>query len=124
LEERRRLVLIIDDDASGAQLVATLLEFEGFDTLQPANWDDPVLDVELQKPNVVLIDVRLRGRSGFDLLKRIRGHPDPEIAGLPVIMMSAEDHHVESRRSGADGFLSKPFNVPAMLEIVHQVGGG
>jgi DNA-binding response OmpR family regulator len=119
-----RTVLVIDDDASGAQLVATLLELEGYRAIQPSNWDEPLHDLEGQHPSLVLIDVRLHGKSGFELLNQIRNHVDPEVARIPVIMMSAEDHYLQSQRDGANGFLSKPFNVPAMLEIVRTTGGG
>jgi two-component system OmpR family response regulator len=124
LARQGRDVLIIDDDSSGALLVATLLELEGYQAIQPANWDEPLHDLESQYPCLVIIDVRLRGKSGFDLLNQIRNHADPEVAKMPVIMMSAEDHSLQSQRDGANGFLSKPFNVPAMLEIVRNVGGG
>jgi DNA-binding response OmpR family regulator len=124
LEGQGRLVLIIDDDASGAQLVATLLELEGYRTAQPADWDDPLQDLDALHPCLILMDVRLHGKSGFDLLKRVRNHSDPGMASTPVIMMSAEDHYLQSRREGANGFLSKPFNVPAMLQLVRDTGGG
>jgi len=123
-DEPCRTVLVIDDDASGAQLVATLLELEGYRAIQVSDWDEPLQDLEAQHPSLALIDVRLHGKSGFDLLSQIRNHPDPEVAGIPVIMMSAEDHYLQSQRDGANGFLSKPFNVPAMLEIVRNTGGG
>jgi len=124
MDGQGRKVLVIDDDVMGAQLVATLLELEGFQAIQPANWGDPLQDIEKHHPSLAIIDVRLRGKSGFDLLRQIREHSDPEVANMPVIMMSAEDHHNQSRQNGADGFLSKPFNVPAMFEIIRETGGG
>lgn len=124
LEEQSRTVLIIDDDAMGVRLLVTLLEFEDYAGFQPENWDNPVADVEARRPSLVLIDVRLRTRSGFDVLEEIRAHPDPEVANTPVFMMSAEDYRIQSQRAGADGFLLKPFDVNVLFDVVREKGRG
>jgi DNA-binding response OmpR family regulator len=124
LEEQSRTVLIIDDDAMGARLLVTLLELEDYTGFQPQDWDNPVVDVEAHRPSLVLIDVRLRSRSGFDVLEEVRAHPDPEVASTPVFMMSAEDYRIESQRAGADGFLHKPFDVNILFDVVRKKGKG
>ena len=85
-------VFIVDDDPSGASLLATLLGMEGHQAFPAKNWREPLVELVERRPNVVLVDVRLWSRSGFDLLKQIREHQDPEVARTPVLMMSAEDH--------------------------------
>jgi DNA-binding response OmpR family regulator len=120
----RPTVLIVDDDMMGTELLITLLRIEGFEAFQPENWHDPLHDIKMRRPNLVIIDVRLRSRSGFDLLSQIRAHPDAAVAGTPVIMMSAEDYTIQSKRAGADGFVSKPFDLPAMLDVVRSTKGG
>jgi DNA-binding response OmpR family regulator len=117
-------ILIIDDDPSGAQLLSTLLEMQGYRTFQPEAWDNPVKDVEQHRPKMVIIDVRLRTRSGFDLLEQIRKHPEPEVAGTPVLMMSVENYRTRSRQAGAAGFIAKPFDLEALLATIHQIEEG
>jgi DNA-binding response OmpR family regulator len=118
IEKQGEQVLIIDDDPHGARLLCTLLSMEGLCPFEIEDWGNPLGDVEKHRPSMVIVDVRLRTRSGFDLLDQIRAHPDPSVASTIVIMMSAEDYRKQSRQAGADGFVAKPFDVPAMLEII------
>ena len=89
VESEAQRILIVDDDPMGVRLLTTLLEMEGLMTLQLEDWTNPLSDVEKHHPSLVLVDVRLRRRSGFDLLSQIREHPDPDVARVPVVMMSA-----------------------------------
>ena len=117
-------ILIVDDDAIGGQLLITLLDMEGFEAFLPQDWDDPLRDVECQRPFLVIIDVHLRNRNGFDLLAQIRAHADPQVARTAVLMMSAEDYRLQSKRAGADGFVEKPFDLPALYAAVRECKGG
>jgi DNA-binding response OmpR family regulator len=119
-----RKVLIVDDDPSGAQFLETLLRFEGYEAVQPQKWHDPIRDVELQKPDLAIIDVHLRTKSGFDLLREIREHPDPEVARTFILMMSVENYQSQSEQGGANGFIAKPFDIAALLRIIRESGEG
>jgi DNA-binding response OmpR family regulator len=116
--------MIVDDDPSGTRLLATLLRLEGYEALQLEDWADPEKDIERQRPDLIIMDVRLRSRSGFDLLAAIRSAPDPVLARTPVLMMSVDDHRVQSRRAGANGFVAKPFDLAALARAIREVEGG
>jgi CheY-like chemotaxis protein len=62
------------------------------------------------------------GRDGFDLLRRIRAHPDAAIARTPVLMMSGMDYRFQCKQAGANGFLLKPFDRMALLEAIRKAG--
>lgn len=114
-------ILIIDDDRAGTQLLSTLLDFEGHRTLALQNWEDPVSDMEQNRPDLVIMDVYLRATNGLDILGQIRMHADPEIANLAVLMMSAEDQHLRSLQAGADGFLVKPFQIETLVRTIREI---
>jgi DNA-binding response OmpR family regulator len=114
-------ILIIDDDPSGTQLLITLLGFEGYEGLKPENWRDLLGDVARLRPDLVLMDVRLRTQDGISLLWGLRAHPDPDVAGIPVLMMSAEDHRKRCLAAGADGFVEKPFDRLQLLETIENI---
>ena len=114
-------ILIIDDDRAGMQLLSTLLDFEGHRTLALENWEEPVGDVERYRPDVIIMDVYLRAKNGLDILGQIREHADPEIANIPVLMMSAEDQHQRSLKAGANAFLEKPFQIEALVSTVREI---
>ena len=124
VENEGAKILIIDDDSNGARLLSTLLSVEGFQPFEPRDWSNPIKEIEESHPDIAIVDVRLRDKSGFDLLDQIRDHPDPGVAHTTVIMMSAEDYRKQSIKAGADGFLAKPFDVPALLDIIQTTEGG
>jgi CheY-like chemotaxis protein len=113
-------VLVIDDDPSGTQLLITLLGFEGHQGYGVENWRDPLHDVEALRPDLVIMDVRLRVTDGFDVLRQIRAHPDPGVAAVPVLMMSAEDVRAQCQIAGADGFVEKPFRLEALMAAIQK----
>ncbi|MEK9164643.1 MAG: response regulator [Chloroflexota bacterium] len=119
---RKRTILIVDDDADVRQLLGTVLAGEdyvlafandGVETLQKA--------AELM-PDLVLLDVMMPVMNGFDTCQRLRA--DPRLAEVPVIMITALDD-LESRvrgiQSGADDFVSKPFEIIELQARVRTV---
>jgi DNA-binding response OmpR family regulator len=114
-------ILIIDDDPSGTQLLITLLGFEGYEGLKPEHWHDLLLDVEEQRPGLVIMDVRLSSRDGVQILRELRAHPVPEVANTPVLMMSAEDHGRRCLDAGANAFMEKPFDRIELLNAIQNI---
>ena len=117
-------ILIIDDDPSGTRLLTTMLGLEGYQPVKLENWEEPIEDLELHRPDLVLMDVYMRTTNGFDLLRRIRAHPDADLARTPVLMMSAEDQYVRCEQEGADGFLEKPFTMRALVQAIRGIEEG
>ena len=121
MENQGERILIIDDDPNGARLLSTLLTMEGYQPFEPEDWSNPLQDVAKLCPSTVIVDVHLRSKSGFDLLGQIRAHPDPAVANTAVIMMSAEDYRKQSKQAGANGFIAKPFDIPALLAMIRTM---
>ncbi len=117
-------ILIIDDDPSGTEMLIALLQLDGHCARRLENWQDPVSDVEKFCPALVIMDVRLRTRNGLDLLNRIRAHSDPDLAQTPVLMISADDYHVQCKQASADGFLLKPFGLQDLSDAVKSIEEG
>jgi DNA-binding response OmpR family regulator len=116
-----RSILIIDDDPAGSQLLMTLLRLEGYQAYQLENWKDPVGDVDRIRPDLVIMDVYLQNRNGFDLLRQLRAHSSLDVARTPVLMISAEDQAARCLRAGANAFLEKPFGVRALMATIHGI---
>jgi len=117
-------ILIIDDDPAGTQLLSTLLTMEGYKPCQLENWKDPVSDVERFRPDLVVLDIYLRTKNGFDLLEELRAHSDSKVAQTPVLMMSAENHGSRCQEAGAEGFLEKPFKIRDLIDGIKQIEKG
>jgi len=112
-------VLIVDDEADIRELVAGVLEDEGFETRLAANSDEALEALATRRPSLVLLDVWLQGSrlDGLELLEEIkRGDPT-----IPVLMISGHgniDTAVAAIRRGAVDFIEKPFESDQLLHIV------
>ncbi|MBN1659764.1 MAG: response regulator [Anaerolineae bacterium] len=114
-------ILVVDDDPSGTNLLITLLGFEGYQGIKPENWADPIEDIARERPDLVMMDVRLMQRDGVEVLRQLRSHPDPGVASTPVLMMSAEDQTRRCRGAGANGFIEKPFDRVKLLQRIESL---
>jgi two-component system OmpR family response regulator len=121
----RHSVLLIEDDPDIARLVKMLLESEGF-AVRVAG-DRAAIVAALSRmplPDLVLLDVMLPDADGFDVLRKIRAHPI--LAGLRVIMLTAKadrDDVMHGLEGGADGYVTKPFDLDRLVEGVNAVLG-
>lgn len=112
-------VLIVDDEADIRELVAGVLEDEGFDTRTAANADDALEALDARRPSLVLLDVWLQGSrlDGLELLDEIKRRD----ATLPVLIISGHgniDTAVAAIRKGAVDFIEKPFEADRLLHLV------
>ena len=113
-------ILVAEDDAPVRRGVVDALTFAGFQVVETERGDD-VLDLLRESPiELVLLDVMLPGREGFDVLEDIRSsHPT-----LPVIMVTArgaENDRVRGLDNGADDYVIKPFSARELIARVEAV---
>ncbi|MFT4011203.1 MAG: MtrAB system response regulator MtrA [Nocardioidaceae bacterium] len=100
-------VLVVDDDAALAEMLTIVLRTEGFDSRVVATGDQALAAFREYRPDVVLLDVMLPGRSGVDVCKDIRAE-----SGVPIVMLTARNDTVDvvvGLESGADDYVVKPF---------------
>ena len=121
----KRYILCIDDDVPLVQILARKLTLDGYDVRTAS--DRQTILAELQKlpsPDLILLDVRMPGMSGFDLLQKVRKHPT--LGSVPVIMLTGEtspENVLRGMTSGADGYVSKPFQFDALAVAIKTVLG-
>ncbi len=111
-------ILLLEDDETMQHLLKTLLEMEGFQVfLQPdSELADVPQAVRTNAPDVILLDVHLRGGSGIDLLSHLKQEKD--LSGIRVLMISGMDLREECLHAGADGFLLKPFMPDDLMQQI------
>jgi CheY-like chemotaxis protein len=122
---RKPMVLVIDDDADICGLLETYLKLEGFETRSAGNRDAIIAEFRRSPlPDVVMLDVWLPDANGFDILHRMREHP--VLKALPVIMLTGEatrEAVLKGIMGGADGYITKPFDIHHMVRAVKMVLG-
>lgn len=122
-EEIRGLVVLIDEgDGSSAQL-ASVLDGAPYHTYCAPNFQLATEGIDLEKAQLVLVDVGSQRNDGFDTLFRL--HVNPRYAHLPVVMCCAKslvkkDHVVRAMQGGAKDFVAKPFERDALLSKIEK----
>ena len=116
-------VLVVEDTVSLAQLLATYLQTRGFLVHCVEDGNDAVDSLNANPPpDLVLLDVNLPGINGFQVLAHIRAQP--RLEQVPVIMVTAQvtDQDVMlGLKGGADGYIFKPFQWPALFGCIQSV---
>ena len=109
-------ILVVDDDPGISEMVAILLESEGYDVTVCANGANVLPLFRAEVPDLVLLDVMLPGLDGVSVCRGLREESD-----VPVIMMSAKTDSVDviaGLEAGADDYVTKPFENSVLLARV------
>lgn len=121
----RHVIMVVEDDADLLKLVGEVLAKSGFLTRFARNRNEINAGFnETPLPDLVLLDVRLPDADGFQILERIRHHK--KLEKLPVIMMTGKSEVTDVARgltAGADGYVTKPFRISALVSAVNTVLG-
>ena len=107
--------MIVDDDDSSRALLTRMLSSAGYKCRETDNAADALKLVREQKPEVLLLDFRMPEMDGTDVLKQLRSDPNPDIAQLPVIMLTGHgESEVQCLQAGADDFVIKPIEIEVL----------
>jgi DNA-binding response OmpR family regulator len=115
-------VLLIEDEPNIIEAIRFILSRDGWQVDTHSNGADAVGIVQDKSPDVLILDVMLPGRSGYDILRDLRD--DPATAQLPVLMLTARGQNKDrelAERAGVSCFMSKPFSNAEMLEAVRRL---
>jgi DNA-binding response OmpR family regulator len=113
-------VLLIEDEPSIAEAIRFILVRDGWRVSCEGDGARALAAVARHRPDVVILDVMLPGRSGHDILRALRA--DPATAHLPVLVLTARGKGADRNRAveaGASRFMAKPFSNAAFLDALH-----
>ena len=119
-------VLVVDDHEVNLKVIRNFLEHMGHAVTCVLDGQEALDCLQVQRFDLVLLDVNLPGLSGLDVARIIRSDPDPDIAGLPLIAISAHVGEDEVRgQLGAemDAFVPKPVSPQDLAEAMKEVMG-
>ncbi|TQI69279.1 two-component system response regulator RpaA [Gramella sp. Hel_I_59] len=118
----KQKILVIDDDPGICDMMQLVLEFNGHEVAVSQKPEEAEAIILQENVNLVILDMLMSGVNGTDICKRIRRNIDPEIAKVPILMMSAlHDSNIKCKRAGANDFLSKPFDVNELILKVEEL---
>ena len=115
-------ILVVDDEEHIAELIRYNLESNGYKILSANNGIDAMKIVLEERPNLILLDLMIPGKDGYDVCKEIRS--TKEVMNTPIIMLTAKREEIDKilgLELGADDYITKPFSVRELLARVKAV---
>ena len=112
-------ILVVDDAPPNVKLLRLILGAAGYRVLDAHSGPEALEILHRDRPDAMLLDVRMPGMTGYEVCRKIR--EDPEFASLPVIMVTAlslAEERIKGIEAGATDFISKPFNKKELLARV------
>jgi len=120
-------ILVVEDDPVNQMILLDFLAANGYWTVAASSGPEGIERFERESPDLLLVDVQLPRKNGFELLREIKGRPDG--AATPILLMSAvyndRDQSNRTVQLGtlADGYLAKPFDLVHLLTQVRRLLG-
>jgi CheY-like chemotaxis protein len=114
-------ILVIDDDDSTLKVLQSYFEFKKLTIRTLSKPSNFIRHVEKYSPKIILIDIMLPEKNGYDLCKDIKSHSNPEISSLPVYYITAiPGYEVEKKieETQANGFFLKPFDFEKFDDLI------
>ena len=115
----KRKILIIEDEKPLAQVLEDTFSQEGFEIIKAFDGENGVDKFYNEKPDLILLDINLPKKLGWEVCKEIR-----ETSNIPIIMMTARDSDSDEYNGlsiGADDYITKPFNLKILLLKVKKL---
>ena len=122
------LVLVVEDDADTRELIQLNLELAGYDVITATNGREALEIVRSTTPAAILLDLMMPELDGWAVIDKLKSGTDPEVAEIPVFMVTARGETEHRLRGGIEGalrYITKPFD-PAQLPdmVADAIGPG
>jgi two-component system phosphate regulon response regulator PhoB len=121
----RKRILVVEDEDNIAIALDYLMTREGYEQKRTDTGAGAVEMIREMRPDLVLLDVMLPEVSGYEICQNVR--MDPGLNAVKILMMTARGSAMERRKGlamGADGFISKPFELKALRAEVRRILAG
>jgi DNA-binding response OmpR family regulator len=118
-------VLIADDEPNIVMSLEFLMEQNGYEVQVARDGEEALAAVGTFNPDLILLDVMMPLRSGFEVCQKIRENPDWQT--IKIIMLTAKGREIEVAKGmalGANAYITKPFSTKELLEQVYALSGG
>jgi two-component system OmpR family response regulator len=114
-----RKILVVDDETKILQMIADFLTNEGFQVLMAVDGQEALRIVEMESPDLMVLDIMLPEQSGWEVCRQVRINSD-----LPIIMLTARSDEIDKLLGlelGADDYITKPFSLRELTARIRAV---
>jgi DNA-binding response OmpR family regulator len=112
-------VLIVDDEPNIVVSLEYLMKKEGFEVAVAADGDGALAQLKSFRPDLVLLDIMMPNKSGYEVCEAVRA--DPDLTGIRIVMLTAKGREFEVAKGmalGADAYVTKPFSTKDLVTLV------
>jgi CheY-like chemotaxis protein len=111
-------ILIVEDNPDGREVLAAILEFEGFDVVTAEDGYQGILQALMERPDLIITDLNMPLLDGIQMINRLRSRP--EFAALPIIAVTAYTEGMVqwALKAGADRAVRKPIDFDPLVDAV------
>ena len=124
MADRLPLILVVDDMVETRRLMRRVLERGRFRVIEAGTGEEALRSIETSRPELVVLDLRLPGMSGFDVARAVRASADPSVVATVLLACSASvqaEVRREAIEAGCDDFEGKPFDVRGFADRVREL---
>lgn len=115
-------LLIVDDETATVEMLLTYLTMAGYEAVGAYCGNDGLTMVEVEEPDLIILDLMMPDIEGFEVCAKVRAHP--RYSHLPIIIVSARSdaEAIErAHRLGANGYLIKPINLAQLMSEIRRL---
>ena len=115
-------ILVVDDNHDNAEIIRQYLESRGYPVSVAHDGDEALALFETVRPAMVLLDVMMPGRDGWEVCRLMKQHPmlGQAVRVIMVTALDTWDAKREALQYGADDYVEKPFDLPTLAKTVHR----
>ncbi|ALF51639.1 ATPase [Nostoc piscinale CENA21] len=114
--EKRKTILVVDDDSNIRELLRQQLENEGYKVREAKDGMDAIHQIKIARPDLIVLDVMMPQINGFDVAAVLKN--DPQTADIPIIILSIIENKERGYHIGIDRYLTKPINSEQLLSEI------
>lgn len=111
-------ILVVDDSRLVTDIVKMRLEAVGYRVSLAHSGEEALEMIHTERPDLLVLDIRLPGIDGYEVCRRLRQDPDPAVRDLPVIALTSMDDTSVGFEAGMDDYLNKDFD---LLELGNRI---
>jgi CheY-like chemotaxis protein len=114
-------ILVAEDDEDNRFIMKMLLEMRGYRVVTAANGQEALINAERERPDLILMDLRMPVQNGLTTTRQLRQHADARLRLLPVIALSAYDpgqHRAVAIAAGCNDYVTKPIDYDGLEKLI------
>ncbi|MFC1852154.1 response regulator transcription factor [candidate division CSSED10-310 bacterium] len=115
-------ILIADDNQAIRKLLSIFLETEGFQVVEATNGQEALDEFKKEQPHIILLDIMMPKMFGWDVLQKIKQqNPATKVIVMTAVYKKSSYRLTTMHDYGADEFITKPFELPQLLDIINVI---